>query len=299
MSLSRLLGSVVRENPGIQVILLANGNGHAAPDDEDYEDPVAMTQAPAMTPPPPPWGEDAQGDETELQQLRAQVQSLTSQLAAAQAASPPTATEQVPAEQATGLNGALDDHNIDVLGIEDEKLENKLNRLGYDTVGKLRAALLEGTLAEAKLKKDWLIEVGMRLAGARPSGGAGPAPAPAAATGGSAGDVPDGHTDRPWLERLAVAKQKQATLDQLRADLATKQEEVESFNKKNQDIPEALDEDIINLEESIGITNAHLASLRWGMGLNPDTENLTLDEALQEANLGPWMGQPQPRLAPA
>jgi len=280
---------MLRENPDIQVIMLThgNGNGHTVPDDDEYDEPVASPTT--MTAPPPPW---AEGDAAELQQLRSQVQSLTAQLQAQ-----PTTVAQVPAEQPTGLNGSLEEHSIDVLGFEDEKLANKLTRMGYDTVGKVRAALLGGTLAEAKIKKDWLVEVGMRLAGAAPSGGGGGGGAvgPALAPSAGGGDVPEGHTDRPWLERLAVAKQKQTTLDQLQSDLADKQKQVESFNKKRQDVPESLDEDIINLEESIGITNAHLASLRWGMGLNPDVE-ITLDAALDQANLGPWMDTPTPRV---
>lgn len=289
MSLSRLLSSVVRENPDIQVILLT-GNGNGAGGHEDYDD--RAISAPPMTAPPPPW--DASGDAAELQQLRGQVQSLTAELQAAQMQG--QQAPQVPAggEQPTGLGGSLEDHSIDVLGFEDEKLENKLVRLGYDTVGKVRAALLDGMLAEAKLKKDWLVDVGMRLAGAAPSGGsAGSVPVPASVGGVS--DVPAGHADRPWLERLAVAKQKQAVLDELHTSLAVKQEEVTALNKRKADIPEELDEDIINLEESIGLTKAHLVALRYSMNLDPSPDK-SLDEALSDANLGPWMGAPQPRV---
>lgn len=292
-NVSKLLGALVRD--GMQVILISNGSG-------DYEggeyDPAEYHAEPsAMTPPPFP-GEvesDPAGDADELQKLRSQVQSLTAELQAAREA-PPAPAAQVPAEQPTGLNGHMDDESIDVLAIEDDKLARKLARLGYDTVGKLRSALMEGALAEAKLKKDWLIDVGMALAGAAPSHGA-----PAASNGaaptveGGAADVPDGHQDRSWLERLAVAKQKQAALDELRADLAAKQAEVEKLNQKNKEVPEELDEDIINIEESIEVTQAHLVSLRWCMNLNPDISK-SLDDALGEANLGPWMDSPQPRV---
>jgi hypothetical protein len=290
-NVSKLLGALVRD--GIQVILLSGGNGADTIDGADYEDPIADVAPPPMVPPPFPGGVDPSGDAEELQKLRAQVQSLTAELQ--------TAREQVPAaageapEQPTGLGGAMDDASIDVLGIEDDKLVRKLARLGYDTISKLRDALMSGSLAEAKIKKDWLIDVGMALAGAAPSHApaAGVAAAPVAV--GGAPDVPEGHQDRAWLERLAVAKQKQDALDELNTTLAAKQAEVEAISKKNQEVPEELDEDIITLEESIETTKAHLVSLRWCMNLNPDVEK-SLDEALQEANLGPWMGTPQPRV---
>jgi hypothetical protein len=300
-----LLGAITRENPGIQVVLIANGeiNGaHAAP----HTAPLGAWQAPPMPSEDDsvPWSEpptqpDPSGDEDELRKLRAQVQSLTTELQK-QAAYVHAPLAQVPAEGGvvetpTGIGTPLEEHSIDVLGIPDDKLENKLIRLGYDTVGKLRAALLDGGLAAAKVKKDWLIDIGMALAGAAPTTSRGANTSALAATSGAAGDVPAGHSDRPWLERLAVAKQKQESLDTLRIDLAEKQAEVDKLYKNNVAVPEQLDDDVIALDESIAITSAHLVSLRWGMGLDPSPER-SLDDALSAANLGPWMGKPQPRV---
>jgi len=251
------------------------------PDDvEDLPEPVA----------------DPSGDAEELARLRSQVQTLTQQLQDAQSSSP--AQGQGGGQIQSGDYGDADDQDLGSLGLDDEKLEKKLRRLGYDTIGKCREAFMEGKLADKKIKKDWLIEVGMKLAGA------GPSLRPAAATAGGAaapasGDVPTGHADRPWEERLALAKQKQATLDEMRSALNKKQAEIQKeYTAKGKDIPEDEDEALVELEDSITLMEGQLVAMRWCMALNVDPA-ITLDQALAEANLGPWMDNPQPRLAPA
>lgn len=236
-------------------------------------------------------------DPGELEKLRAQVQKLTAELAAKPATapgSPPTVVQQVPA----GDHGKHDDISVEALGLEDEALAKKLIRTGYETIGKLRVAFLEAKLAEAGYKKDWLIDIGMKLAGATPSGSApSPVAGPVVAGGAPATDVPAGHTDRPWMERLAGAKEKQRQLDDLKAQLASKLEKVKELQKAKKPIPESIDDEVVELEDQINNTESQTIALRWAMNLDPD-RGVSLDEALKRANLGPWMDQPQPRLAP-
>ena len=260
----------------------------------DEDDDLVPTRVPDL----PVAQADPAGDQEELQQLRAQVQSLTQQLAAraeAPAAEAPAGGGgQVPA----GDYGSEEDQDINGLGFEDEKLERKLRRLGWDTIGKLRAGLMEGKLAENKIKKDWLIEVGMKLAGAGPSRAATAPTGPinGAAPGGA--EVPGGHSDRPWEERLTLARQKQANLDGLRSELNSKQAELKKYTDKGADVPEALDDSVVELEDSIALVEGQLVAMRWCMNLDVDPM-VSLDEALERSNLGPWMATPQPRLAPA
>lgn len=274
------------------VVLSGNGaapaaGGAVAVDDDEVE--VVPTFA-------APTGGGA--DPAELDKLRTQVQKLTGELQEAQKRPPQTgnatagATTQVPA----GDYGSADGLSTETLGFEDESLTKKLMRMGYETVGKLRVGFSDAKLAEAGLKKDWLIEVGMKLAGAAPSGSAQPATAPAAG-GAVAGDVPAGHTDRPWMERLSLAKAKQGDVDTLRAELVAKQAEAKKYTDKKKDIPEALDDAVVELEDKIALIESQLVAMRWCMGLDP-APDITLDEALKRANLGPWMANPQPRVAP-
>jgi len=154
---------------------------------------------------------------------------------------------------------------------------------------------MEGKVAENKIKKDWLVEVGMKLAGAGPSH----APTAAPTNGATAvDDVPTGHADRPWEARLGLARQKQTNLDGLRTALDKKKAELKKYTDKSKDVPEALDDAVVELEDSIALVEGQLVAMRWCMSLDVDPA-ISLDEALERANLGPWMQEPQPRLAPA
>jgi DNA-binding XRE family transcriptional regulator len=99
------------------------------------------------------------------------------------------------------------------------------------------------------------------------------------------------------MERLGAAKQKQHELDEGRAKLAAKQAEMAKLVKAKKEVPSELDDQIIAIEEGIMTDTAKLTVLRWAMNLDPDP-TITLDESLKRANLGPWMANPQPRLAP-
>jgi len=239
-------------------------------------------------------------DNEELLALRTQVQQLMTQLsdmsdvtAALQAQEHQVAvTGDNPGATAPqgADNDALDDASITTIGLCDAKLERKLVRLGYNTVGRLRAACVGGKLAEAKIKNAWLIDVGMKLAGASASA----SPSRSDGATGGAVDVPEGHEDRPWLERLAVARSKQSTLVELSAQLEIKQEEQEAYESE-EDVPEEVSEQVFSIEEDIEKARAQLIALRWCLNLDPDPE-LTLDDALDAANLGPYKEHPTPRV---
>jgi len=270
---------------GVTCVVIGESNGDGG--DEDYE----------HTPPPmPETPHDPEHDDTELQQLRAQVQQLTAQLNSVPQPQPPT---MEPAQGAD--NGSSEDQAVDTLGLEDEKLTRKVVRMGYDTVGKLRAAHGQGAEGpfwadgKAMLKKDWLIDIGIKLANAGPAPSTGQVPVVAATAPAAA--VPGGHVDRPWEERLGLAKQKQESIDGLREDLTAKNAEVAAHTKKGEDIPDELDEEVLKLEDDIALVEAQLVAMRWCLGLNPD-KAINLDEALEQANLGPWKSDPQPRLTP-
>lgn len=270
---------------------------------------------------------EAGGSLEEVRQLRDQVQGLTAehadmealvatlraQLSVATATSAATtAAPQVPggAETPVGDNGALRDQGADVLGLADDKLLNKLIRLGYDTVGKVSDAYLSGNLAAAKLKKDWLLDVGMAVLGLFARHGS-PAPATGGAVATTAAvttDVPEGHADRPWTHRLGMARDKHAERNAVVLDLAntraTYDARCKTLRASGEDPSDdaevdTLGERIMELEESVKIVSAHCVVLKWSLGLNPLPVERPLDEALLEANLGPWMETPQPRvLAP-
>jgi hypothetical protein len=272
---------------GVPCLLIGGTNGVHAEDDEDDVTEVA----PFIVP-----GQPGAADSGEVEKLRAQVQKLTAELQQAQTTRPTAPASAAPAQLPGGNLGSFDNLSVETLGFEDETLTKKLMRNGHETIGKARAAFMSGALAEAGFKKDWLIQIGMKLAGAGPSGDA-PAPAPTASGGVAASDVPAGHRDRPWQERLAAAKQKQHELDENRAKLAAKQAEMQKLVKAKKD-PTEVDDQIIKIEEDITKDEARMVVLRWSMNLDFDP-SISLDEALQRANLGPWMMNPQPRIAPA
>lgn len=270
----------------------------------------------APVPPPSPWeepvdpAEQVAQENEELTQLRAQVQHLTTQLAEADQAlaAARAATEEggapVPPAAPQGADSPPQvDHGIEHLGFADEKLERKLMRLGFDTIGKLADAFARGedgplwNDGKPVLKKDWMIEVGMKvIAGQGPSRGAGAIPAATAGvSAGGAIDVPEGHTDRPWLERLAAARTKQADLDSARERMADKQQEIDDIEQAEEEVSEDLWEAFYAAEADVERVRAQLIATRWCLGLDPDPA-LSLDEALERANLGPWMSDPQPRL---
>ncbi len=125
------------------------------------------------------------------------------------------------------------------------------------------------------------------------AGAVGGAPVPAAV----GGDVPEGHVDRPWLERLSVAREKQKAFIGLQGELTQKQQEAGAYTSQGQEIPEELDDRLIELETGIDQVQAQLVCLRWTLGLDP-AKDLTLDEALERAGLTPYMENPQPRVLP-
>jgi len=247
----------------------------------------------------------------ELVQLRTQVQTLTSQLAAADqsladansraaavSAAPPMPQAPPEATQPQGAdNPSRDDTGIEVLGFSDDAIERKLMRLGLDTVGKLAEAFGRGedgplwSGGKSILKKDWMIEVGMKvIAGAGPSRSASPA------TGGIASsDVPEGHTDRPWSARLAAARAKQTSLAEAQTIVTERQAEVDEHEQAEEEVPEPLLDALLAAEEDVKLFRAQLVATRWCLGLDPEP-SMTLDQALESANLGPWMETPQPRL---
>jgi hypothetical protein len=281
---------------GVPCVVLAGHAGNGVSHDDDDDD-VAEVVAPFMAP-------AAGADTEEVEKLRSQVQKLTAELAARPVAASHSANANLAAmtvQQVPGGNlGSMESQSVEALGFEDDALTKKLLRLGFETIGKLRTGLMTGALAgdDIKLKKDWLIEVGMKLAGAGPSSGGGVAPSsPAPASSPGAGDVPAGHKDRPWLERLAAAKQKQHELDEGRAKLAVKQAEMAKLVKAKKEVPTDFDDQIVAIEETLMKDEARLLVLRWAMNLDFDPA-ISLDESLQRANLGPWMSAPQPRIAP-
>jgi hypothetical protein len=261
-------------------------------------------------PPPPPWDapEQAAADNEELAQLRAQVQQLTAQLATAdQALADAVAIAQAPPAPPEAAPPQGDDNpiraeqGIEMLGLSDPKLERKLIRMGYDTISKLAEVYGQGqdgalwVDGSPKLKKDWLIEIGLKVvAGQGPTRVAAPV-----AVGGPAGDiapgVPEGHADRPWPERLAAARGKQATLIATEERVREKQAAIDTLEADDAEVPEELLDELIDAETDVKVTRAQLVATRWCMGLDPDP-GITLDAALERANLGPWMENPQPRV---
>lgn len=227
------------------------------------------------------------GFSLQLREMEAKARHYES-LAAAQGGQPGAAPGAVPAQPAAIV--AYEGLPIDVLQLDEKMLKSLSKTRGWDTLGKLRAALLEGKLkTEAKLTKDDIIGVAEKLLGKVPPSGV-PAPTGAAAptsnTGGAA-DVPIGQKDRSWMERLQAARRKEqkkrgieAKMDQLRRGAFVG---ADGKPLAPQDAAKVLDTESKVLE----VTNAQMTALLWSCGFEFDPAKGFggVDDALTKAGL--------------
>lgn len=302
---------------GVQAaIILVGGN---APHGERQE----AERHSGELPPPPPLDDGAVDDRlrqaiaqrdkalAEHAAMRQTVAELNAKLhAAAQATTPVTAAPA--AEQCVAV-AEYEECSLEMITLSD-KSAALCRKKGIDTVGKLRGAFMAGELVKWKLPRADIISACEQLLGRVPSGRglkapAGTAPTAAAPAGGAAGaGVPAGHTDRAWLERLKVARVKQAKGDRIKAVLAKQEAEIreklgvtcdESYSHPvfvtalvNQLIahtaqpPEnvKLVSDFLTSRGHRGVAYAQATSLIWALGFDPKTAD-RLDPALKAAGL--------------
>lgn len=205
---------------------------------------------------------------------------------------------------------SLDGQPISILGLDEEEIAKKVLKKGYDTVGKLRVALLEGKLAsEVKLSKDRIIATWEALAGKvppatlLPGGGGVPVGTPPSAT--AAVGLPAGHVDRPWPERIAAARKKQGQRDVLMADVARLEAELATCTDQTRRA--AIDAEVKGKNSTLDTIRGQVFCLLWSGGLysNPNTapknpRDVNVDAALKDAGLVHLMETPPaPQDAPA
>lgn len=235
----------------------------------------------------------------------ARIAELEGLLKQAQTAPPAPGTgEQPEAVQ------SFDSYGVEHLGL-DPKCE-KLVRKHYETIGALRGEFEACTTEEAtkafvaktKLKKDYLVAIGIALLGKAPSAAPKPggASAPAQGTGG-APDVPEGHADRTWLERLNAARARETRMKEVTAELeklrtkaqkdhpdAFTQDDGESEASLKLDLlPKEIREQIQVEENTYNVVRGQMIACCWTCNLKPpqeDSDITTIDQSLESAGLG-------------
>jgi len=205
-----------------------------------------------------------------------------------------------PAQPEGGVS--IDTYSIDVLGIPEE-IAAKVRKV-YTTIGDLRAAVISGALKEMKLKggQKAIIDIQERLlgrvpperiAGATPVAGGG-----AAATGGGVAEgVPEGHSDRPWLDRLGAVKAKEQDMK----DWAAKMGALRAEYPDETAMPDASYDELMKSIKEHDVAKSQVVALVWGLGL--DKEHLRgddgcVDACLRDAGLTHLAAEPTPRVVP-
>jgi hypothetical protein len=174
----------------------------------------------------------------------------------------------------------------------DEKVLKVCEKQGWDTVGKLRAAMLDGKLKEAKVADKAIVGVAERLLGrvervdGQPKNGA---TAPASAAGGDP-SLPVGHVDKPWKDRLDAARRKDTNRKQGQASVAALEAELaQKFptapNPPTEDY-NALMKKLQSARSVLAVTNGQVIAMLFCLGLNHDLKEVVdLDGALKQAGL--------------
>lgn len=207
--------------------------------------------------------------------------------------------------------------SFDSYGIEHLALEpacEKLVRKHFDTIGALRAEFENLTtedatkafVAKTKLKKDYMVTLGVALLGKAPSAASkasGTASAAPMQGAGGAPDVPEGHADRTWTERLSAArvretrmKEVMATVEKLRAK--AQQEHPAAFTQEEGEVegslkldalPKSIREDIQVEENTYNVVRGQMIACCWACNLRPpqeDSDITTIEQSLISAGLG-------------
>lgn len=206
--------------------------------------------------------------------------------------------------------------SFDSFGIEHLGLDpacEKLVRKHYETIGALRKDFETLTTEEAtkewssrtKLKKDYLVSIGVALLGKAPSaaprGGAAAGARPT--TGGGAPDVPEGHSDRTWMERLQAARAREARMRELSATIKSLREKAKAQHPEawTQDegevapslklgkLPPEVRDEIQMQEQTHGVLRGQMIAVCWAANIKPPQEDgdiTTIDQALIAAGLG-------------
>jgi hypothetical protein len=161
--------------------------------------------------------------------LAKELQETKAKLAAAPAA--PAGGVPLGAPQPDALP-KLRDYKIDILGL-DSDIAKKCAKGNIATVGALEDIALDGAKMKdaLKLTKDQVTEVHTALL-RRSRASDAPAPGGAqasASTGGRPSDVPQGHPDQPWMERLASLRRKEVKVREEEAKVSAKRNELDAL----------------------------------------------------------------------
>jgi hypothetical protein len=156
------------------------------------------------------------------EQLSAQIREAQARIAQLEQTPPPPPAAPAPQQPAEMVDH--DALSIAVLNLP-EKVVKLLAKHEIQTIGQLREFFPLMGDKEHKATQKEKIQTAEALMGRIAVNYDGPPPAaPAPASGPGASDVPTGHSDRPWLDRLKVARFKENKgndlVQQLQADIA-------------------------------------------------------------------------------
>ena|GEM_PF-6584805 len=257
---------------------------------------------------------EARAEAKQTQEALEQTQeALKEALKAAQTSAAPQATGG--AEQPADVQ-PFDSYGLEHLGL-DSKCE-KLVRKHYETIGALREAFAALDTEEkaqewakmVRLKKDWVAAVGIALLRNYPSSSSGqPAAAPAAGTGGGAKDVPEGHQDQGWMERVNAARSKEARLTEVEATITKLREEAAAAHPdamtqadgeaaptlKLDALPPEVRNQILHQEGTYNVVRGQLIACMWCSNLQPPQKGSqvqTVDDSLKAAGLEKLASKP-------
>lgn len=266
---------------------------------------------------PPPPGDDGAVDDRLRQAIGQRDKALADHAAMRQTVAELNGklhaqqTQEPAAEQPVAV-AEYEDCSLEMIQITD-KSATLCRKKGIDTVGKLRSAFMGGELTTWKLPRADIISVAEQLLGRVPAGRGLKAPSAAAPTEGgtetaSASGVPTGHEDRAWLERLKVARVKEAKGDRIKAVLVKQEAQIrellavtcnESYSHPafidaligqlvahNSLPPETvkLVSEFVAARGHRGTAYAQATSLIWAMGFDPKAAD-RIDPALKVAGL--------------
>lgn len=227
----------------------------------------------------------------ELAEARAEVERLK--------AMPVVGVQEASGSPAAPTQDEVPDFDVQpvkMLGM-DAKIAGRVERAGCHTVGDLRKRYLEdaeGLRAAAKLTKDNLIAIGMALAGKAPSmSQAAVSSVSESAVVVPAADVPQGHADRPWVERYQATRAKVVRMEQAEKvvkDLREKAAAEHSDAAQNgaldlSKLPEELADKIRAEEGTYNVVRGQVIAGIWHCGLDPMAG--TLDAAIERAGIDP------------
>jgi hypothetical protein len=309
--------AAARSGAQATVIVVGASNGVPAHTHDQYDDHYAAPRNTAPVPPPPaevpvPAASSYTNDEvvSKLQAAEKQIQEMVKALAQRdqviselqQAAEKGVAvmSQATPGDQPQQPTDvvSIDAYEIDCLGIGDESIVRKLKKSGYTTIGQVRQGF--NNLKDLKLKggQKTIIDIAERLLGKIPAAtGAGGATQvqPAATAVAVADGVPEGHSDRAWLDRLGAVKAKERDM----RDEVAKMEAIRKEHPDENQMPDEVYDSYQQHQHEYDMARSQVIALVWGLGLEAGPfkqggNTATVDDCLRASGLAHLCDEPAP-----